>query len=89
MMKKEEYFKKYNDKTHLIGRISSIICLIMFIAVPFVMGFFLKVMPDMSAFFKCILTAKREIKEEAISPIRFPPTAIAGVTVRFCDSKIR
>ena len=55
MMKKEEYFKKYNDKTHLIGRISSIICLIMFIAVPFVMGFFLKVMPDMSAFFKCIL----------------------------------
>ena len=32
---------------------------------------------------------KREIKEEAISPIRFPPTAIAGVMVRFCDSKIR
>ena len=55
MMKKEEYFRKYNDRTHFIGRISSIICLVMFIAVPFVMGFFLKAMPDMSAFFKCIL----------------------------------
>ena len=55
MMKKEEYFRKYNDKTHLIGRISSIICLAMFIAVPFVMGLVLKVMPDMSAFFKCVV----------------------------------
>ena len=54
-MKKEEYFKKYNDSTHLIGRISSIICLIMFIATPFMMGLVLKVMPDMSAFFKCIV----------------------------------
>ena len=54
-MKKEEYFKKYNDSTHLIGRISSIICLILFIATPFMMGLVLKVMPDMSAFFKCIV----------------------------------
>ena len=54
-MKKEEYFKKYNDSTHLIGRISSIICLILFIATPFMMGLVLKVMPNMSAFFKCIV----------------------------------
>ena len=54
-MKKEEYFKKYNDSTHLIGRISSVICLILFIATPFMMGLVLKVMPDMSAFFKCIV----------------------------------
>ena len=54
-MKKEEYFKKYNDSTHLIGRISSIICLILFIATPFMMGLVLKVMPDMSAFFNCIV----------------------------------
>ena len=53
---KKEYFEKYNNKTHFLGRLSIIICLALFISVPFVMGFILKAMPDISALGKCFLS---------------------------------
>lgn len=53
---KRSYFEKYNNNTHLIGRISTALCLFLFLAVPFVMGIFLEAMPDMNAMLKGFLT---------------------------------
>ncbi|MDD7281129.1 hypothetical protein [Floccifex sp.] len=55
-MNKKEIFEKYNNKTHFYGRICTVICLALFIAVPFVMGFILDAMPDLSAVGKCFLS---------------------------------
>lgn len=52
---KQQIFEEYNKKTHFLGRLLSIICMILFVSVPFVMGLILKAMPDMNAFFKCFL----------------------------------
>lgn len=48
-MERNLYFERYNNTTHLIGRISCAFCLLMFLGVPFVMGIFLKAMPDLGA----------------------------------------
>ncbi len=48
--KKTELFEQYNSRTHLYGRIVSIITLALLIAAPFVIGNYLGAMPDMAAF---------------------------------------
>ena len=53
--KKNELFEKYNNRTHVIGRIVCTITLIMLIGAPFVMGSVLGAMPDMKAFGKGFL----------------------------------
>lgn len=50
--KKQEYFEKYNERTHLVGRIGLLIGLALLLGVPFAMGAVLGAMPDMSAFGK-------------------------------------
>ena len=52
---KELYFKRYNNRTHTIGRITTIICLVLFLAAPFAMGAYLNAKPDFNAFFKGFL----------------------------------
>ena len=42
-------FEKYNQRTHLYGRVASIITLVMLVGAPFVMGRILGAMPDMAA----------------------------------------
>lgn len=54
--KKKEYFASYNNKTHLYGRICNLICLILFISVPFIMGKVLNASPNISAVGKCFLS---------------------------------
>lgn len=48
--KKTELFEQYNSRTHLYGRIVSIITLALLIAAPFVIGNYLGATPDMAAF---------------------------------------
>jgi len=48
-MDKQQYFEKYNNRTHVIGRIVSICTLIMLVGAPFVIGSFLGAMPDLGA----------------------------------------
>lgn len=55
-MERKQFFEKYNNNTHLIGRISTALCLFMFLAVPFVMGIFLEAMPDMGAMLRGFLS---------------------------------
>lgn len=47
--KKETYFKTYNAHTHRIGRIVSVIALLLLVGAPFVIGAVLGAMPDLSA----------------------------------------
>ena len=53
--KKQEVFAAYNRKTHLYGRIVSIITLVLLIGAPFVIGNYLGALPDMAAFGKGFL----------------------------------
>ena len=46
---KEEYFEKYNKKTHLIGRAVSAVTLLLLVGAPFLIGSILGAMPDLSA----------------------------------------
>lgn len=52
---KKQIFEAYNEKTHFWGRLLSVICMLLFIGVPFAMGAVLNAMPDLNAFFKCFL----------------------------------
>lgn len=49
---KELYLAKYNERTHIFGRIGLLIGLAILVAAPFVMGLSLNAMPNMSAFGK-------------------------------------
>ena len=49
---REAYLAKYNDKTHLYGRIGLWIGSVLLIAAPFLFGLSLDAMPDISAFAK-------------------------------------
>ena len=49
---RELYLQKYNEQTHLFGRISLSIGVIMLLIAPFVMGFTLDAMPNITAFGK-------------------------------------
>lgn len=48
-------FEKYNEKTHLYGRIGIGIGIALLLGAPFMMGVSLDAMPDMNAFFKGLL----------------------------------
>ena len=48
-MKKTEEFARYENTTHLIGRVSSIVTIIMLVGAPFLIGSFLGAMPNLSA----------------------------------------
>ncbi len=54
-MEKNELFEKYNDRTHVYGRLACIVTLILLIGAPFVMGLYLGAMPSMPAFGKAFL----------------------------------
>ena len=54
-MEKNEVFEKYNNRTHIYGRIACIITLILLIGAPFVMGMHLGAMPNIPAFAKAFL----------------------------------
>ncbi len=51
-----DYFERYNRRTHTIGRLSSIITLIMLVGAPFLMGAVLGAMPDIGAAAKAFLS---------------------------------
>ena len=47
---KNAYYEQYYSRTHLYGKIGLSIGLLMMLAAPFLMGYFLQAMPDMKAF---------------------------------------
>ena len=49
---KEIYLERYNERTHLFGRIGLLIGIILLVCSPFAMGVALDAMPDLSAFGK-------------------------------------
>ncbi len=53
---KRTYFEKYNDRTHLIGRVSTAIVLIMLLGAPFLIGTYLGALPDLGATAKAFLS---------------------------------
>lgn len=55
-MDKQAYFEKYNNRTHTIGRIVSVITLFMLVGAPFLMGSILGAMPDIGAAAKGFLS---------------------------------
>jgi hypothetical protein len=50
--KKEQFFENFNNGLHRLGRFTLIAGIIVLMAVPFVFGVIVGVMPDMPAFFK-------------------------------------
>ncbi|MBO5999177.1 MAG: hypothetical protein J6P87_05780 [Lachnospiraceae bacterium] len=52
---KQEYFESYNVRTHLLGRICSVITLILLVDAPFVIGTYLGGMPEIPAVLKGFL----------------------------------
>ena len=48
--KKQEVFAQYNNRTHLYGRVVSVITLVLLIAAPFIIGNYLGALPDLGAF---------------------------------------
>ncbi len=53
---KELYFEQYNESMHRLGRITSLITLVLLLGAPFVIGMYLGAMPDMKAFIKAFLS---------------------------------
>ncbi len=49
---RNEYLEKYNNRTHLFGRIGLLLGVLMLVGSPFLMGLSLDAMPDLSAFGK-------------------------------------
>ena len=47
---KNTYYEQYYSRTHLYGKIGLSVGLLMMLAAPFLMGYFLNAMPDMKAF---------------------------------------
>ena len=52
---KTEIFEKYNNRTHVLGRIVCTITLVMLLGAPFVMGMHLGAMPNLPAAGKAFL----------------------------------
>lgn len=48
-MNNDKYFESYNKRTHLLGRITSVITLIMLVGAPFLIGGVLGAQPDIKA----------------------------------------
>ena len=55
MTEKTEIFEKYNNRTHVLGRIVCTITLVMLLGAPFVMGMHLGAMPNLPAAGKAFL----------------------------------
>lgn len=55
-MNENTTFEKYTERTHVIGRIVSVIALLMLVGAPFLMGLFLGAMPDIGAVGKAFLS---------------------------------
>ena len=53
---KEVYFEQYNNSMHRLGRITSLVTLVMLLGAPFVIGVYLGAMPDLKAFIKAFLS---------------------------------
>lgn len=51
-----DYFERYNRRTHTLGRLSSIIALVMLVGAPFLIGAYLGAMPDIGAAAKAFLS---------------------------------
>lgn len=56
MEQNQTYFERYNARTHTLGRISSIIALVMLVGAPFLIGSYLGAMPDLGATAKAFLS---------------------------------
>lgn len=54
-MDKKIYFDAYLKKTHLIGRLSTLLILIMLLSAPFVYGWVLGTAPNLQAFFSALI----------------------------------
>lgn len=52
---KEQYLEKYNARTHLFGRVGSLVGILLMLAAPFAMGLSLGALPNLSAFAKGLL----------------------------------
>lgn len=52
---KNVVFEKYNNRTHIYGRIACVITIVLLIGAPFVMGLHLGAMPSIPAFAKAFL----------------------------------
>ena len=52
----KNYFERYNSRTHTIGRVSSVIVLIMLVGAPFLIGAYLGTMPDLGAAAKAFIS---------------------------------
>ena len=48
-MDRDTYLEKYDSTTHIIGRAASLITLVMLVGAPFLIGFILGALPDLSA----------------------------------------
>lgn len=46
---KQAVFERYNERTHIIGRVVSVVTLILLVGAPFVLGVILGAMPDVGA----------------------------------------
>ena len=53
---RKEYLEKYNNRTHIIGRVVSVITLILLIGAPFAMGIYLGAIPNLGAVAKGFLS---------------------------------
>ena len=51
-----ESFEKYNAGTHILGRVFSVITLVLLVGAPFMIGLFLGAMPDLPAVGKGFLS---------------------------------
>ncbi len=55
-LEKKAYFERYNNNTHLLGRTSTVMVLVMFVGAPFLMGAYLGAMPDLGACARAFLS---------------------------------
>ena len=81
---KNELFEKYNDRTHVYGRIACIVTLILLIGAPFVMGLYLGAMPNMPCAVNArdIVGAKTGTPEnEIISTLSIATASLVTVVV--------
>ncbi|MBE6129510.1 MAG: hypothetical protein E7185_09570 [Erysipelotrichaceae bacterium] len=56
MMDKNTYLEQYDRTTHVLGRAASLITLVMLVGAPFLIGFLLGALPDLSAAAKGFLS---------------------------------
>lgn len=71
------YFESYNKRTHVIGRISSAIVLVMLVGAPFLIGKVLGAMPDIGAAGKAFCPSALCGRSAALSSFLFTPRCSA------------